>query len=101
MATAKISEYKEMAKDASGDNVAVPMEPAISTQTVTFTTAVASAAFNKSTKFIRVVADAKAHFVVGGSPANPTASSPFLPANLPEYLGVRQGHKIKFYDGSS
>ena len=101
MATANISEYKEMAKDASGDNVAVPMEPAIETQSITYTSAAASVAFNKSTKFIRVVADAKAHFVVAGSPKDPTASSPFLPANLPEYFGVLQGHKIAFYDGVS
>ena len=101
MATLKISEYAEMAKDESGDNIAVAMEPAIAEQTVTFTTAAASAAFNSRTKFIRVVADAKAHFKVGGSPANPTANSPYLPANLPEYFGVKQAHKIKVYDGSS
>ena len=101
MATAKISEYEEMAKDASGDNIGAASEPAIATQNISYTTAVVSAGFNKRTKYIRVIADAKAHFIVGGSPANPTVDSPYLPANLPEYFGVRRGHKIVFYDGSS
>jgi len=101
MATAIISEYGETAKDTSGDNVAVASEPAIATQAVSFTTATASAALNGKTKFVRIVCDAKAHFAVAASPADPTANSPYLPANLPEYFGVRGGHKIKFYDGSS
>ena len=100
MATAKISEYREMVTDVSGKTVLVASEPAVAVQSVAFTTSSASAAFNAKTKFIRVVCDAKAHFEVSGSPA-PTANSPYFPANTPEYLGVSRDLKIAFYDGSS
>ena len=100
MAKAYISEYGEMPRDASGDTVPVPSEPAIATQSVTFTTTNPSAAFNSKTKYIRVVADAKAHFRVSKAP-KAVVGDPYLPAHVPEYFGVRQGHKIAFYDGSS
>ena len=100
MANAYISEYKEMPIDASGDTVPVASEPSVATQIVTFNTTSASDAFNTKTKYIRVVADAKAHFKVSKAPVA-VNGSPFIPANTPEYFGVRQGHKIAFYDGSS
>lgn len=100
MATAKISEYKEMPIDVSGDTVRVASEPSIATQSVTFTTSTASAAFKEQTKFIRVICDAKAHFDVGASPSA-NADSPYFPVDIPEYFGVRKGQKIAFYDGTS
>lgn len=106
MATAHISEYKDLVKDATGKYVPVASEPAIATQAVTFTTSAQSAAFNTATKFIRVVCSEKAHFLVG---ANPTAtvSHPYMAADSPEYFGVLYHvasgfqYKIAFYDGSS
>ena len=100
MAIARISEYGEMAIDESGDNVPVASEPAIATQKITFTTTAASNAFNKKTKFIRVIAEAKAHFKVSKAP-KALETDPYIPAHVPEYFGVRQGHKIAFYDGAS
>ncbi len=100
MPTAKISEYEEMPIDTSGDVVPVPKEPALATQSITFTTSTVSAAFNKKTKFIRVVADAKAHYDIGATAAA-TAESPYLPVDRPELFGVRQGQVIAFFDGAS
>ena len=100
MPTAKISEYEEMPIDTSGDSVPIPKEPAIAVQNITFTTNTVSAAFNSKTKFIRVVADAKAHYDIGATAAA-TVASPYLPADRPELFGVRQGQKIAFYDGAS
>ena len=100
MATAKISEYEEMPIDTCGDAVPIPQEPAIATQNITFTISTASAAFNSKTKFIRVIADAKAHFDIGATAAA-TAASPYIPADTEQLLGVRRGHKIALYDGAS
>ena len=99
-ATCKISEYTDLVVDKAGRTVPVASEPAKTTQSVTYTTSTASAAFNASTKFIRVICDAKAHFSISGSPTA-TASSPYLAADSAEYFGVRRGLKISFYDGSS
>ncbi len=98
MANAFIAEYKEMVKDESGDNVAVPAEPRIAQQTVSFTTTNASLKFNDETKFIRVIVDAKAHYHVSASPVA-TTSQPYMPADLPEYFGVRKNMKIAFVTG--
>lgn len=100
MTIARISEYKEMAKDESGDLVPVASEPAIATQKVSFTTTTASAAFNPETIFIRVVAEVKAHFKVSKAPIA-KETDPYIPAHVPEYFAVRGGHKIAFYNGSA
>jgi hypothetical protein len=71
---------------------------------VTYTTSTQSAAFglNPRIKFIRVICDAKAHFVVGTNPTA-TANSPYVAADVAEYFGLALGGtwKIAFYDGSS
>ena len=101
-ATCKISEYGYVVQDSSGRIVPVAAEPPLTTQTVTYTTSTASNAFNAQTRFIRVVCDAKAHFVVAASPTA-TANSPYVPANAPEYFGIafNVSMKIAFYDGTS
>ena len=102
-ATCKISEYAFLVLDDKNKVVPVAREPAVATQTVTYTTAVDSAAMNAATRFVRVVCDAKAHFVFSVAGTNPTASSPYLPGDTPEYFGVKVGDAIiiSFYDGSS
>lgn len=102
MATAKISEYESLATDANGLTVPVPLEPAIATQTVTYTTNLASAAFNEKTRFIRVIADAKAHFVIALVPVA-DADDPYLVADVDGFFGVPKGqsYKIGVYDGTS
>ncbi len=101
-ATCKISEYRKMPEDDGGEITPVALEPAITTQTVTYTTSTQSTAFNNSTHFVRIVCDAKAHFSFATSPTA-TANSPYLPADTPEYFGVTPGGAIEvaFYDGSS
>ena len=94
-ATCKISEYV----DVEDDRTPVAQEPAAVTQTVTYTTAASSSAFHANVKFIRIVCDAKAHFVFGGGTA--TANSPYFPADTPEYLAVEPGDSVSLYDGSS
>lgn len=102
-ATCKISEYRSLAQDSRGQDVPVALEPAVTTQTVTYTTSAQSSAFNSATRFIRVVCDAKAHFVISTAGTNATANSPFVAADSPEYFGVQAGQAliIDFYDGSS
>lgn len=102
-ATCKISEYRALAQDATGREIQVALEPPITTQTVTYTTSAQSSAFNAATRFIRVVCDAKAHFVISTAGTNATSSSPYVAADSPEYFGVQAGAAliIDFYDGSS
>ena len=99
-ATCKISEYVRLVSDPAGRDVPVAQEPAPVEQNITYTTTTASAAFNAATRFVRIVCDAKAHFKVAAAPTA-TATSPYLPADTPEYFGVIAGQKIAFYDGSS
>jgi hypothetical protein len=101
-ATCKISEYSNMAVDEGGRVVPVAQEPAVAVQEVTYTTSAQSSAFNASTRFIRIVCDAKAHFEFG---TNPTAAAtdPYLAPDAPEYFAVPRGsaYEVAFYDGSS
>jgi len=100
-ATCKISEYAFLVQDGAGRTVPVAAAPAITTQNITYTTSTQSAAVNSQTRFIRVICDAKAHFVIG---ANPTAATtdPYLAADTREYFGipVNVSMKIAFKDTS-
>ncbi len=101
MATLHISEYDKLAKDPMGHGVPVPQEPAIATQSVTFTTSAQSAVFNPKTRYIRIIADEKAHFLIDDSPVA-TASSPPIAADTSEFFGLsRTGLRIAAYDGTS
>lgn len=99
----KISEYRLVGVDSTGRSVPVAVEPAVTTQTVTYTTSSESAALNESTRFIRIVCDAKAHFTISAAGTNATANSPYLSADTPEYFGVQAGKDmiVDFYDGTS
>lgn len=101
-ATCKISEYGYLVQDGTGQIVPVAAEPALDTQEITYTTTAASAAFNAQTRFIRVICDAKAHFVVAATPTA-DATDPYLAADTAEYFGIafNVSMKIAFYDGSS
>lgn len=103
-ATCKISEYRIIARDGQNRVVMIANEPAITTQSVTYTVTTQSSAFQDNTAFIRIICDAKAHFVFGTNPTA-TASSPYVAADTPEYFGLPQGNPedyvVAFYDGSS
>lgn len=104
MATAKIEEYADLARDSEGNVVPVGQQPPITTQTVTYTTANASSALNKKTRFVRIICDAKAHY---NFTTTATASHPYVPADAAEYFGLDEGFvtqnsvTISFYDGTS
>ena len=103
-ATCKISEYQFVVRDQRNVVVLVAMEPPLATQNITYTTTTQSAKFNERTAFIRIVCDAKAHFVVGTDPSA-DANDPYLTADTPEYFGLppnnAEDYEVAFYDGSS
>lgn len=101
-ATCKVSEYANLVLDENGRQVPVPEEPSLASQNITYTTTTASSAFNARTRFVRIVCDAKAHFVFGSAPTS-TAAAPYLATDTAEYFGVPRGqsYKVSFYDGSS
>lgn len=92
-----ITEYSKLAER----NAQAALEPAIAVQKVSFTTSTQSATFNVNTKFVRLVSEtSKAHVAFGTDPTA-TANSTLLPADTPEVFGVKAGHKLAAYDGSS
>lgn len=101
MANLYITEYEHVGSIA-GLRSAMPIakEPALVDQTVSFTTATASSAFNTRTKFVRILADADCYVVFGADPTA-TASNQKLTANVEYWRGVDAGDKISVYDGSS
>jgi hypothetical protein len=103
-ATCKISEYRVIIKDQAEVQVMVAQEPAVTTQTVTYTSSAQSAVFNEGTSFVRIICDAKAHFVFGTNPTA-TANSPYVAADSAEYFGLPRNAadtlKVAFYDGST
>ena len=101
-ATCKISEYANLVMDEAQRIVPVAVEPAVTTQNITYTSSTQSAAFNASTRFIRIVCDAKAHYVFGANPTA-TAAAPYLATDTAEYFGVARGASLEvaFYDGST
>jgi hypothetical protein len=107
-ATCKISEYANMVIHANGRIVPVAQEPSLTTQSVTYDASMASAAFNAATGFVRIVCDAKAHFIFTSAGTNATADHPYLSANTAEYFGIQrvapgqsQALTVEFYDGST
>lgn len=73
MATLWIREYDKIALDSTGKPMDAALEgDATRDQTVTFTTTVQSAAFNKSTKYVAITSSVAFHYKVG---ANPTATT--------------------------
>lgn len=106
MATLFITEYERLARDANGNSVLAGEEPAVTTQTVSYTTSTQSAALNKRTRFVFLQTDGtKAHIVFANNPTA-TSSSPPLPSTAGYFYGVNYGEvqgtlKIAAYDGTS
>ena len=94
MAVLYISEYQDMPMTGSGPAFQAGMEPAIATQTVAIGgTSTQSAAFNASTRFVRLHTDAICSVLFGSNPTA-TATSPRMAANATELFGVKGGHKV-------
>lgn len=102
-ATCKISEYQNIIADPNGRPVQVAQEPRLASQTVTYTTSAQSSAFNASTRFVRIICDAKAHFRFSTAGTNATANDPYLAVDVAEWFAVPvgQSYLVDFYDGSS
>lgn len=101
MATLRIVEYSSLAVDGSGHLVPIPQEPAVTRQTVTFTTAAQSATFRQETKIVRLESTVDAYVQFGTNPTA-TALSGRIPANAVEFRGVDgNSSKLSVYDGSS
>lgn len=94
MATAWVTEYTKSYREP-GMDVDVPLEPAIRTQVVSFTTTAATAAaFTTGTTLVRIITDADAHYIVAVAPVA-TTSHAKIPAGLPEFFGVSATGQLK------
>lgn len=90
MATMYIAEYERQARDAEGNVMQAGEEPAIKKQAITYTaTHGASAAFLRSTTFVRISIDAAGFVLFGETPVSVTLVDTPMAANVPEYFGVR------------
>lgn len=84
MSNLYITEYGQRAMDGAC------IEPAITTQAVTFTTAsVQSAVLNASTRYVRLQADATCTLAFGANPTAVTNQPTRLTLNTPEVFAVR------------
>ena len=102
MATLLITEYGNVATDLANQLMPVAQEPAIKFQKITFTTATTCAAFDKSTRYVRLIADADCHVAFGGSPTA-TSTVGRIAANTVEWRGIKGNgtEKLSVYDGAS
>lgn len=94
MATLYISEYGDLARDASGNIISIGVEPAQTTQTRSISgTSAQSNAFASGTRYVRIHTDAICSILFG---ANPTATTSHarLAADSTEYFCVTAGHKV-------
>lgn len=90
MASLYITEYDG---NITGDSQ-VPREPVVTEQKITITGVSAqSAAFNASTRLIRIHTDAICSILVGENPTA-TAAKQRLPADTIQFARVQPGHKI-------
>lgn len=100
MATMKITEFRAVAMNGQ---VPIAQEPALAHQSVTYTTATASSAFDKNTTYVKLYpsADCYVRFSTAGSAA--TTSYEFLKGTTDHWRGVPEGddYKVSVYDGSS
>lgn len=92
MATLWIREYSDVGRVSGVPDVPVAQEPGID-QTVTFSTATQSVAFDNTTRLVTITADAAFHYVVGDDPTADTGALR-VPASTLVMIGVKGGQKI-------
>jgi hypothetical protein len=81
----------------------IPALKPVTTQTVSIsgTSAATSNAVGSNTTVVRIISDTACHYVIGASPTA-TTSSPYLPANVFEYVRVTPGvDKVAFIQSAS
>lgn len=102
MATLYIREYEFLAGDNGGKVIQAGHENGYTTgQAVSFTTSTQSAAFQDTTRLIRVTADAEAFLDFGTNPVAAAADGVQIQADTPEFFGVVPGQLVAAYDGTS
>lgn len=94
MAVLYITEYAELPVGPAGRVGQMPMEPPLAEQTVAIGAAAASAAFNASTRFVRIHCDAICSVEFGTAPTA-TTSTGRMAANQTEYRAVPLGRSYK------
>lgn len=99
MATAYIAEFSVLPRDIQNDRLMLPDHPAIAQQEVDFTGGeTESAAFNESTRLIRITSDATLRYLVGAAGADAeNNNSNYLLAGTVEYIGVSPGDIISLF----
>ena len=76
MADLKITEYRDLARDAQGNVIPVGMEPAIAIQTIAIATnSAASATLNELTRFVALQGDAAGYLLFSYPPTDVTNSN--------------------------
>jgi hypothetical protein len=100
MPTLYIREYATLAAgvhDTAGPRTgaSMPQEPGITDQAVPFSaTAGVSAALDRTTLYVALIADAAFSYVVGPTPTVTAGVNLMVPANAMLFLGVQPYHKI-------
>lgn len=93
MAVVDVTEYSQMAKDASGRLLPAGQEPGYTQQVAIGGASAQSAAFGGQTTFIRVHTDAACRIAIGSNPTA-AATTQRMAAGSTEFFGVKSGHKI-------
>lgn len=95
MAKFYITEYVEIAQTYGGGRSSqVPMEPPVAEQTVTFSGATQSAAFNAETRLVRIETDSICSVLFGTNPTA-TTSSGRMAAGQTEFRAVPPKRSMK------
>lgn len=101
MATAVVTEYSRGASDALGRELPIPLEPAVSSSSVTYTTSTQHT-LNARTRFVTVAAISAAAYVAVGENPTATVNSRFVASGTVYSFGLSEsGLKIAIYDGTS
>jgi len=104
MAVLNITEYSDVGEDWKSQKVQAGREPSLNSQALSYSTNAVSEVLHNKCRFVRLIADADCHFVVGESPVA-TAANTRLEANVAEYFTIEiikdRLLKIAAYDGSS
>jgi hypothetical protein len=103
MATLHVTEYAALAEDQQGHMMAVAAEPAVASQTVTYTTTTQSSAFNPGTRYVYLQSDGAKAYVSFGTNPTATVGSNLIVADDGRFFGVPAGASfiVAVYDGSS
>lgn len=101
MATAVVTEYSRAASDANGHELPIPLEPAVASTAVTYTTSTQHT-LNSQTKIVTVAAVTATAYVAVGTNPTATANSRQVASGTVYSFGVSgSGFKVAIYDGTS